>query len=317
MANIIRHISHLKSSGGTAPAAGVLIPGEIAVGYKAGDEALYIENSGGQVVEFKSSSASSKEAKDYTDKKSISKVTGDSEITVTLSDENPTGRTLTVTHASGSQQSGFKNLSTDSYGHVTAGTAVVLSDLTNLGALSGVTGENGISASTKASGNQKIGLSTTGTSGTYTKVNTDAYGRVVSGSATINESDVTNLTTDLAAKVPNTRKVNTASGLTGGGALSADLTIGHSNNITAGTAKTSTTAATVTPTGANVAIPSIVYDANGHITSTSTTTKVIMTGFLFFSRNPPNFAPAALFSVFSAILLTSNIISIYGYEARL
>ena len=271
MANIIRHISHLKSSGGTAPAAGVLIPGEIAVGYKAGDEALYIENSGGQVVEFKSSSASSKEAKDYTDKKSISKVTGDSEITVTLSDENPTGRTLTVTHASGSQQSGFKNLSTDSYGHVTAGTAVVLSDLTNLGALSGVTGENGISASTKASGNQKIGLSTTGTSGTYTKVNTDAYGRVVSGSATINESDVTNLTTDLAAKVPNTRKVNTASGLTGGGALSADLTIGHSNNITAGTAKTSTTAATVTPTGANIEIPSIVYDANGHITSTSTT----------------------------------------------
>jgi hypothetical protein len=41
----------------------------------------------------------------------------------------------------------------------------------------------------------------------------------------IPESDVTNLTTDLAAKVPNTRMVNTSFSIEGGGPLSGDLTI--------------------------------------------------------------------------------------------
>lgn len=40
------------------------------------------------------------------------------------------------------------------------------------------------------------------------------------------ESQVTNLVTDLASKVPAVRNVNTTSPLTGGGALSADLTLG-------------------------------------------------------------------------------------------
>jgi hypothetical protein len=39
------------------------------------------------------------------------------------------------------------------------------------------------------------------------------------------ESDVTNLVTDLAAKVPNTRLINTTAPITGGGALSGDLTL--------------------------------------------------------------------------------------------
>lgn len=41
----------------------------------------------------------------------------------------------------------------------------------------------------------------------------------------IAESQVTNLVTDLASKVPNTRNVNTTAPLTGGGALSGDLTL--------------------------------------------------------------------------------------------
>lgn len=39
------------------------------------------------------------------------------------------------------------------------------------------------------------------------------------------ESDVTNLVADLAGKVPNTRAINTTSPLSGGGALSSDLTL--------------------------------------------------------------------------------------------
>ena len=276
MANIIRHISHLKSSGGTAPAAGVLIAGEIAVGYKAGDEALYIENSNGVVVEFKNSSASIKEAKDYTDKKSISKVTGDSEITVTLSDENPSGRTLTVTHASGSQQTGFTKLSTDSYGHVTAGTAVVLSDLTGLGALSGVTGENGISASTRTSGNQKVGHTNIITAGTAK----GSSGSVAHG-GTI---DIPSITYDANGHITasgkttvtlpgNDNYITSVEGLSGISAsvTSKKLTVAHTNSVTAGSAKTSSTSVTATPTGANIAIPVIEYDAQGHVKNTGST----------------------------------------------
>lgn len=71
--------------------------------------------------------------------------------------------------------------------------------------------------------------------------------------------------------VPTGRTITTASGLTGGGNLSANLTIGHSNNITAGSAKTSSSSVTATPSGANIAIPVIEYDAQGHIKSTGST----------------------------------------------
>jgi hypothetical protein len=43
------------------------------------------------------------------------------------------------------------------------------------------------------------------------------------------ESDITNLTTDLAAKVPTSRNINTTAPLTGGGDLSADRTIAIDN----------------------------------------------------------------------------------------
>jgi hypothetical protein len=52
--NIKRHLSHLKSSGGTAPEATDIVLGEIAVGYKKDSEALYIKNSSEEIVTFSS-----------------------------------------------------------------------------------------------------------------------------------------------------------------------------------------------------------------------------------------------------------------------
>jgi len=52
----------------------------------------------------------------------------------------------------------------------------------------------------------------------------------------ISESKVTNLTTDLAGKVPTTRLITAGTGLTGGGDLSADRTLTVSYGTTAGTA---------------------------------------------------------------------------------
>ena len=67
--NIKRHISHLKSSGGTAPAASALTFGEIAVGYLKGKETLYIKNNSGTVVSFLDSVQTQALAQIYADEK--------------------------------------------------------------------------------------------------------------------------------------------------------------------------------------------------------------------------------------------------------
>jgi hypothetical protein len=54
--------------------------------------------------------------------------------------------------------------------------------------------------------------------------------------AAISESKITNLTTDLAAKVPTTRTLSPGTGLTGGGDLSANRTLAVSYGNSAGTA---------------------------------------------------------------------------------
>lgn len=77
-----------------------------------------------------------------------------------------------------------------------------------LGASTGVSTVTATSPVTSSGGSTpNIALSTTGTAGTYTKVTTDTFGRVSSGTTlsagdipNIAESQVTNLTTDLAAK---------------------------------------------------------------------------------------------------------------------
>jgi len=79
----------------------------------------------------------------------------------------------------------------------------------------------------------------------------------------IAENQVTDLTTHLNDKVPTTRSVNTTSGqLTGGGTLSADLTLGL---------------AEITPAingekGSATAIPVLTVDAYGRITASTNTT---------------------------------------------
>lgn len=78
----------------------------------------------------------------------------------------------------------------------------------------------------------------------------------------IAESQVTNLTTDLAGKVPTTRLINTTAPLTGGGDLSADRTLAVS---------TATTGAVgvVKPDGTSITI-----DGTGKISATAVGTNV-------------------------------------------
>ena len=236
---IKRHISHIKSSGGTSPSASDLLFGEIAVGYKKDYESLYIKNSNGDVVAFTTAAGSEAMAEMYADSGFVSSVSSDSALTTSLSAKNATGRTLSINHTSRTEQSGFKKLSTDAFGHVTGGTDVALSDLTGLGAVSTartITTASGLTGGGDLSANRTIGLQATGTSGTYFSVKTDAYGRVTSGKTSLEVDDIPDIS---RYYVPVSTMITATSGLTGGGQLFGDIVIGHSNNITAGSAKTS------------------------------------------------------------------------------
>lgn len=91
---------------------------------------------------------------------------GDNIITVAVNDTPNEANTFSVTHKSGSTYSvsGFKKLSTDAYGHVTAGTDVAISDI------SGLTGfgdavkasETQLSVASGTSGNVVTGLAVNG-----------------------------------------------------------------------------------------------------------------------------------------------------------
>jgi hypothetical protein len=62
--------------------------------------------------------------------------------------------------------------------------------------------------------------------------------------------------------------ITAGSGLTGGGTLETNRTIGHSNVITAGTAQGSNVTLAA---GGKIRIPTITYDSNGHITKAGIT----------------------------------------------
>ena len=242
--NITRHISHLKSSGTTAPAASDLLYGEIAVGYLTDNEKLYIKNSNGNVVTFTSAAGSQALSELYTDQHVISNVTGDTEITVSLGSVADSGRTLTVTHATGSAQSGFKKLSSDGYGHITGGSAVALSDLTGLGAVSSartITTASGLTGGGNLSANRTIGLAATGTAGTYKQVVVDAYGRVTSGNTADNN-------TWRAIKVNGTNFLtDTSTALNLSAGTNVTLTTGSTGLLTIKATDTKYTAATAAP----------------------------------------------------------------------
>lgn len=80
----------------------------------------------------------------------------------------------------------------------------------------------------------------------------------VASDAAIAQSKIANLTTDLAGKVPTTRSVSTADGLTGGGALSGDLTL-----------QLTTTGVAAGLYGSTTKIPALTIDATGRITAAS------------------------------------------------
>ena len=110
---------------------------------------------------------------------------------------------------------------------------------------------------------------TTGSYGSATAVGSftvDAQGRLTAASSTsiqIPESQVTNLTTDLAAKADKTTTISAGTGLTGGGDLSASRTISMPN---VGTANTY---------GSAAAVPVITTDAQGRLTAVINTSIAI------------------------------------------
>ena len=63
----------------------------------------------------------------------VTGITGDTIITATLDQQSTGSNVYTLTHKTGEQASGFKKLSTDAYGHVTASTDVLTADIQALG----------------------------------------------------------------------------------------------------------------------------------------------------------------------------------------
>ena len=295
---IKRHISHLKSSGGTAPAATALTFGEIAVGYLKGKETLYIKNNSGDVVSFVDSAQGQALAELYADKHDVSTVTGTNGVSVTLSDVADSGRTITVSH---STDAGYKHIpSGGSSGQVlgwdSAGAAKWVNATANTNYYtSALTVSTSVSSNTiTVSGNNSavkgtavLSGATTSKAGLMASADKTALnnlnplsGKVSTLSAiTATSAAINSLTGSVGSMafqntgnyVPTGRTITTASGLTGGGDLGSNLTIGHSNNITAGSAKTSSSSVTATPSGSNIAIPIIAFDSNGHITKSDST----------------------------------------------
>ena len=104
----------------------------------------------------------------------ITGATGDDIISATVNNPDSSANTLTITHKTGSTQSGFNKLATDSYGHVTGGTAVTIGDVSGLtGFQTAVqTVETKLSTGSTGTGNAVTNISVNGHQITFEKSKT-------------------------------------------------------------------------------------------------------------------------------------------------
>lgn len=179
---------HLHSATkGTGPDAGVLEKGEIAVGYKTGEEGLYIENASGDVVTFKSetytqtkisesAAATLSSAQSYTDEK-IKTATGSTAAVQTELDATQVGAGLatngsytkvtgdTILSAATSLANADTKLADAIRAEVTRATGVESGLRTDVDAkVSGLTAGNGITVGTGTKPSVAVKLDTTGES---------------------------------------------------------------------------------------------------------------------------------------------------------
>ena len=153
MANNRKVVINVHSSDNRAPSGSTLNYGEIAVSHSSKENAaLYtkIGEGDGDVAKFISEDAINSRISGYTDGKfndlagivqNLANLTiTDIQATTPISATTPTpivaescGNTVTISHvADKTAQSGFKKLTTDTYGHVTDGENVVIGDITGL-----------------------------------------------------------------------------------------------------------------------------------------------------------------------------------------
>ena len=243
-----RHISHLKSSGTTQmtvsgktftaaahPSSGAIYLGEIAVNYAENYETLFIKNSAGKIIPFANWLTTYKYINDQVASAGkIKSVTGTSPISA-FTDANGA---VTISHktAGTAATSDLYKVAVDQYGHVTGYTKATKADIPGMG--------------------EKLETSAFDTYSAATKT-------LIEGKADSDHShaisDVTGLQAALDGKVNTSVTITTASGLTGGGDLSADRTIGLATVGTAGTFNT------------------VTVDQYGRVTSGGTTTTTYKT----------------------------------------
>ena len=151
MVNNRKAVINVHSSDNRAPSGSTLNYGEIAVSHSSKENAaLYTKISDNDVAKFISEDAINSRISGYTDSKfgGLAEIVQDlASLTITeikaetpISATTPTpiatqvcGNTVTISHvADKTAQSGFKKLTTDTYGHVTGGVDVVIGDISGL-----------------------------------------------------------------------------------------------------------------------------------------------------------------------------------------
>ena len=150
MANNRKVVINVHSSENRAPSGSTLNYGEIAVSHSSKENAaLYTKISDNDVAKFISEDAINGRISGYTDSKfndlagivqnlanlTITDIQATTPINATAKAivASSCGNTVTISHvADKTEQSGFKKLTTDTYGHVTGGEDVVIGDISGL-----------------------------------------------------------------------------------------------------------------------------------------------------------------------------------------